>query len=93
MVASFVLIVGVLLVMAIAGVVFTLMGNAAMLGWVLPWAPMLIMIGTALLMLMEIPLFLGSKEDRRSALRDIAYLLPTFLVSAGLWFLAQYYLW
>ena len=93
MIASFVLLIGVLLVMVIAAVVFTLMGNAPMLGWILPWAPMLIAIGTALLMLTELPLFLGGKEDRRSAWRDMAYLAPTFAVSLGLWFLAQYYLW
>ena len=93
MVASFVLIVGVLLIMLIAGVVFTLMGNAAMLGWILPWAPMLIAVGTGLLMLTELPLFLGGREDRRAALRDMAYLFPTFALSLGMWYLAQYYLW
>jgi hypothetical protein len=93
MVAAFVLIVGVLLIMMIAALVFKMLGTAEMLGWILPWAPMLVMIGTFLLIMTELLLFFGGKEDRRTAWRDLGYLFPTFLVSGALWYLSQHYLW
>lgn len=93
MVAAFVLIAGILLIMVAAALIFTWIGSAQMLTWMVPWAPALVVVGTFLLMLAELPLFFGGKRDRRAALRDLAYLFPTFLISAGLWYLAQYYLW
>ena len=93
MVAAFVLIAGVLLIMLVAALVFTWIGSAQMLTWMVPWAPALVLVGSFLLMLAELPLFLGGRHDRRAALRDLAYLFPAFVISGGLWYLAQHYLW
>ena len=93
MIAAFVLIAGVLLTMLIAAAVFAWMGSLDMLMFVVPWAPLVILIGTFMLMLVELLLIFGRKEDRRAVLHDLAYLFPTFLISGGLFYVAWYYLW
>ena len=55
--------------------------------------PLVIAVGTFLLMLTELLLLFGRREDRKTAMRDFAYLFPTFVVSSGLFFLAWHYLW
>ena len=93
MVAAFVLIAGVLLTMLVAAVAFAWAGSLDMLMFVLPWSPLVIAVGTFLLMLPELLLLFGRREDRKAALRDFAYLFPTFIVSGGLFLLAWHYLW
>ena len=93
MIAAFVLIAGVLLTMLIAAAIFAWMGSLDMLMFVVPWAPLVVVIGTFLLMLVELLLVFGRKEDRKAALHDFAYLFPTFLISGGFLYLAWYYLW
>lgn len=92
MIAVFVLIIGVMLVLLIGAVVLALTNTADVLSWLVPFAPMLVTIGTFLIILTELLLFLGSKEDRKTAARDLAYLVPTFVVSLGLWWIAQRFL-
>lgn len=87
------LVAGVLLIMLIGGIVFALMGMVQMLASLVPFGPLLVAVGTFLLILVEILLFFGHKEDRHRAVRDLAYMLPTLVVSFGLWWLAQYFLW
>jgi len=53
----------------------------------------LVMVGSFLLVIAEIPLLFGKRDDRASAFSDIGYLGATFLVSAGLWYVAQHFLW
>jgi len=93
MVAAFVLVTGVLLLVVVGGVALVYVGFAHLLTSLVPLAPWLVMVGTFLLILTELLLFLGDKDDRKTARRDLTYLLPILLVSAGLWYIAQYYLW
>jgi len=93
MIAALVLITGVLLVLVIGAAAFAYMGMGNILASLVPLAPWLVMVGTILLILTELLLFFGGKDDRRAAWRDMKYLVPTCLVSAGLWYVAQKFLW
>ena len=93
MVAGFVLIAGVILILVIAALIFSAMGLPKVLMCIVPMAPGLVMLGTFLLILTELLLFLGGKEDRRAARRDLGYLFPTLIVSGILWYAAQKLLW
>lgn len=89
MVAAFVLIAGVMFVMIVGAVVFIATGMAHVLITLVPLAPWLIMVGSLLLILAELILFLGGKDDRRAAWRDMSYLIPTFVISGLIWFGVQ----
>lgn len=93
MIAAFVLIAGVLLVMMIGSGVLVWIGSTQILPTLVPLGPWLVMVGTFLLILTELLLLFGSKEDRRAAMRDFGYLIPTLIVSGGLWYITQRYLW
>lgn len=93
MVAGFVLIAGVILILVIAAMWFSMAGLPKALSCIVPMAPGLVMLGTFLLILTEMFLFLGGKEDRKAAKRDMAYLFPTLIVSGVLWYAAQKMLW
>ncbi len=93
MVAVFVLVAGVVLIMVFGGIIFALMGMMQVLASLVPFAPMLVAIGSFLLICAEMLLFLGNKDDRKVAKRDLGFMLPTLVVSLGLWWLAQYFLW
>jgi hypothetical protein len=93
MVAGFVLIAGVILILVIAAMVFAAMGLPKALLCVVPLAPGLVMLGTFLLILTELFLLLGGREDRKAAKRDLGYLFPTLIVSGILWYAAQKLLW
>lgn len=92
MIAAFVLIIGVMIVLLVGAIILVMTETADVLSWLVPFAPMLVTIGTFLIILTELLLFFGSKEDRKMAKRDLTYLLPTFLVSFGLWWIAQRFL-
>lgn len=93
MVAVLVLITGVTLILLIGALALAWSGMASVLPSLVPLAPWLVMVGTILLILTELLLFFGSKEDRRAAARDLAYLIPTCIISGVLWYGLQYYLW
>ncbi len=93
MTAAFVLITGVVVILVIGAVVLWFMGMGSLLASLLPLAPWLVMVGTFLLILTELLLFFGGKEDRRVALRDLSYLIPTCIISGGLWWVAQRFVW
>ena len=93
MVAGFVLIAGVILILVIAALWFAAAGLPKVLTCIVPMAPGLVMLGTFLLILTELFLFFGGKEDRKSAKRDIGYLFPTLIVSSVLWYAAVKLLW
>jgi hypothetical protein len=85
-----------------AGVVVILLVSAGLLWWLrltrilpalLPMALGLLMVGSFFLVIAEIPLLFGSKDERASAFSDMGYLGATFLASAGLWYIAQHFLW
>ena len=92
MIAAFVLIAGVILVMLIGVVILVAMGNVQLLASLVPLAPGLVMFGTFLLILTEILLFFGNKDDKHDARRDMSYLIPTFLISMMLYYVANHYL-
>jgi len=93
MVAGFVLIAGVVLILAIAALLFGVMGMPKVLSCIVPMAPGLVMLGTFLLILTELFLFFGGKEDRKAAKRDLGYLFVTLIVSTALWIVASKLLW
>ena len=93
MIAAFVLIAGVLFIMLIGAVVLSYMGASHVLTAVVPMVPGLVMVGTFLLILTELLLFLGGKEDRRTAARDLPYMLLVLAVSGALWYVSQQLLW
>ncbi len=93
MVAAFVLVTGVLVVLVIGALALIWLHMGSILPSLVPMVPWLVMVGTFLLMLTEVLLLFGNKDDRRVALRDFKYLLPTCLLSGGLWLVAQHYLW
>ena len=93
MVATFVLVAGVLLVTLIGIIVCTIMGTGQVLVSLMPFIPFLVLIGSFLLIGSEMLLFFGTKEDRRVAKRDLKWLVPLFLVSGGLWYGIQFLQW
>ncbi len=93
MVALLVLITGVTLILLVGAVALAWAGMGSVLPSLVPLAPWLVMVGTFLLMLTELLLFFGSKDDRRAALRDLGYFVPTCIISGVLWYALQYYLW
>ena len=93
MVVAFALVTGVLVILVLGAVALYSMGMANVLPSLVPLAPWLVMVGTMLLIATEFLLFFGGKEDRRAAFRDLAYLIPTCLISAALYYGLQKFLW
>lgn len=93
MIAGVVLIVGVILILVLAALYFALAGMPTVLTCIVPMAPGLVMIGTFLLILTEVFLLFGNREDRKIVKRDLGYLFPTLIISGVLWFVAQKMLW
>ena len=93
MVAGFALIAGVILILIVAGVWFWMAELPKVLTCIVPLAPGLVMLGTFLLILTEMFLFFGNKDDRRAAKRDLGYLFPTLIVSGVVWYAAYRLLW
>jgi hypothetical protein len=93
MIPAFVLVTGVLVILVVGAAVLAWIGMAHVLTSLVPLAPWLVMVGTIFLILTELLLFFGDKLDRQDAWRDLSYLLPTLIISAALWYLAQWFLW
>jgi hypothetical protein len=93
MVAVLVLVTGVTVILVVGAIGLAWIGMGNILPSLVPLAPWLVMLGTLLLSLTELLLFLGNKEDRKTAVRDLGYLVPTCLLSAALWYGLQHYLW
>lgn len=93
MIAAFVLVTGVMLVIVVGAIALIAMGHGSILPSLVPLAPLLVAVGSVMLILTEFILFFGNKEDRRGAIRDLSYLFPTLLISLGLWWIAQRLLW
>jgi hypothetical protein len=93
MVAVLVLVTGVTVILVVGAIGLTMMGMSNILPSLVPLAPWLVMVGTLLLSLTELLLFFGNKDDRKTAVRDLSYLVPTCLLSAALWYALQSYLW
>lgn len=93
MIAGVVLLAGVVVVLLLGWVLLWQMQMTNLLTSVVPLAPMLVALGTFLLIITEFFLFAGNKEDRRTAFRDLSFLIPLFAVSAALTYITQRYLW
>lgn len=93
MVAALVLITGVMMVMVVGAAYLIMTKSAGILPSLVPLAPWLVAFGSLLLIATEILLFFGNKDDRRMATRDLAYLVPTMLISGVLGYAAQKFLW
>lgn len=93
MVVAFVLVTGIVVILVVGAAVLAYMGMGNLLASMLPLAPCLVTIGTLLLILTELLLFLGNKDDKRAAKRDLVYLIPTCLVSGIVWWAAQKFVW
>jgi hypothetical protein len=93
MVAALVLITGVAMVLIVGAVYLIAQHKADILPSVVPLAPWLVAFGCVLLILTELLLLFGRKEDRRIAVRDLCYLVPTLIISAGLGYLAKRLFW
>jgi len=87
-----ILIFGLLIVLVISSVLLLISGMRPLLTWVIPAIPMLAMIGSGILILIEMLLFLGGKDDRRTAVRDLQLLIPTCMLSAVLWLISAFVL-
>ncbi len=81
------------MILVMAALWFTVAGLPKVLTCIVPMAPGLVMLGTFLLIISELFLFFGSKDDKRAAKRDLGYLFPTLLVSSVLWYAAYRLLW
>ncbi len=93
MVAVLVLVTGVTVILLVGAIGLAWIGMGYILPSLVPLAPWLVMVGTFLLSATELLLFLGNKEDRKTAMRDLAYLVPTCLVSGVLFYGLQRFLW
>lgn len=93
MIVSYVLIIGVMLVLVLGGIALIATGNGHILPSLVPLAPLLVVVGSVLLILSECILLFGNKEDRHGAIRDFGYLFPTLIISLCMWWVAQHFLW
>lgn len=81
-----ILIFGLLLVLGISVVLLIASSMTPLVMWVISAVPLLVAIGSGLLILIELLLFFGNKEDRRIAGRDLGLLVPTCILSAAIWY-------
>jgi hypothetical protein len=93
MVAGIVLLVGVVVILALGWVMLVQAGMTNLLPTLVPLAPLLVAVGTFLLILVEFLLLFGNKDDKRTAVRDLSFLVPVFAVSALLTYAAERFLW
>jgi hypothetical protein len=92
MLALTILLFGLIVFLVMATVLFVVCRLTNLLALVVPVIPLLAMVGSALLGLIEMFLFFGKSEDRRLAKRELAYLGATFAISAILWWVCSYFL-
>ena len=93
MLALTILLFGTVVLLIMVVVLVTVFGLVSLLSLVVPVVPLLVMIGSALLGLIEMLLFFGGPEDRRLAKRELVYLGMTFAISGVLWWISTHFLW
>ena len=87
MVAAFVLVAGVLFVSILGFVACLVMKlDAQAVLSLIPFLPLVVSIGSALLVLAELLLVFGTSEDRRVCFRDLCWLVPLFIISTVLFY-------
>lgn len=93
MLALTILLFGLLVMLIMIVVLLVASGLYSLLGLVIPVVPLLMTIGSFLLGMVELLLFLGGPDDRKLAKRDLTYLGTTFVISGALWWLSTHFLW
>lgn len=84
----------VLAVMTVFVVVFfAATGLANLLPLVIPMVPLLAMIGSGLLGLIDMLLFFGGSDEKKLARTELTYLAVTFVFSGVLWWASTHLLW
>jgi len=85
-----ILLVGLLLVLLVSVVLLVASGMSSLVLWLFPAILFLVMTGSGMLILIEMLLFLGGKEDRRKAKQDLGLLIPTCVASGIAWYIAAF---
>ena len=93
MVAALVLIIGVMFIMVIGSIMLSAIGLSKIIISLIPLAPGLVTLGSIFLIASELLLFFGNRTDKKTAIKDLKFLVPTLLVFGTLWFISQYFLW
>jgi hypothetical protein len=88
-----ILLFGLLVMLALAVVLIVSSGLYSLLPIVIPVVPLLLMVGSGLLGLIELLLLFGGPEERRHAKRELVYLGATFAVSGLLLWVTTRLLW
>jgi hypothetical protein len=92
MLALAILLGGLVVLLVLAVVLLIMTGYTSLLTLIIPLVPLLMMVGSGLLGLIEVLLLFGGKDDRRLAKRELKWLAGTFLVSAALWAVSSWFL-
>jgi hypothetical protein len=74
-------------------VFFTATGLTNLLPLIIPTIPLLAMMGSGMLGLIDMLLFFGGPDDRRLARTELKYLGMTFVFSGALWWASTHFLW
>lgn len=74
-------------------ILFVWMGLTNLLSIVIPLVPLLAMMGSGMLCLIELLLFFGGPADRKLARTELVYLGMTFIVSGAMWWLTTHFMW
>jgi hypothetical protein len=93
MIAAFVLIIGVMVILVVGSVFLSVIGYSKIVISLIPLAPGLVTLGCIFLILSELLLFFGNREDKKTAIKDLKFLFPTLIIFGFLWYLSQYLLW
>lgn len=92
MFALTILLLGLVVISIMVTVLFVVWGMTNLLGLVIPLIPLLAMVGSGLLGMIELLLLFGGPEDRKTAKTDLTYLGATFVASGVLWWLTTRFL-
>ncbi|MEN6371159.1 MAG: hypothetical protein ABFD64_04015 [Armatimonadota bacterium] len=92
MFALTILLLGLVVISIMVTILFVIWGMTNLLVLVIPLIPLLALIGSGLLGMIELLLLFGEPEDRKTAKTDLAYLGITFVASGILWWLMTRFL-
>ena len=93
MVALTILLLGLLIMLVAVVVLLVVFGLTSVLVIVIPLIPIMMMVGSGILGLIEMALLAGGKDDKRIAKRDLKYLGATFILSGILARVSIRFLW
>ena len=87
MIPAFVLVAGVMFVSLLGfGACYMMDIDRQVLWSMVPFLPLIVAAGSFMLILSEFFLIFGRREDRRTMFIDLCWLIPLFLISAGLFY-------